>query len=140
MSTFLSPDSEKRPFFRFQVENVSNYTALQLSRDGRTLYVGAREALFALNSSVSFLPGGGYQEVRDDARGWLGWTEDGRGEDRQEDGPSGSKDDANRGKTSGEAYLPFPQALTCPFWFPSCCGAQMPRGNSSAASRARTHR
>lgn len=96
MSTFLSPDSEKRPCFRFQVENVSNYTALQLSKDGRTLYVGAREALFALNSSVSFLPGGGYQEVRDDARGWLGWAEDGGGEDGQEDGPSGSKDDANR--------------------------------------------
>lgn len=67
MSTFLSPDAEERPFFRFQAENVSNYTALLLSRDGETLYVGAREALFALNSSASFLPGGEYQEVRDDA-------------------------------------------------------------------------
>lgn len=27
-----------------------------------------------------------------------------------------------------------------PFSFSSCCGAQMRRGNSSAASRARTHR
>lgn len=69
MSTFLSPDSEERPFFRFQAEDVSNYTALLLSRDGETLYVGAREALFALNSSASFLPGGEYQEVRGDAPG-----------------------------------------------------------------------
>lgn len=64
MSISFSPGSEKRPFLRFEVENISNYTALLLSRDGRTLYVGAREALFALNSSVSFLPGGGYQQVR----------------------------------------------------------------------------
>ncbi|XP_036133944.1 semaphorin-4B isoform X2 [Molossus molossus] len=55
--------SEERPFLRFQTENVSNYTALLLSRDGKTLYVGAREALFALNSSTSFLPGGRYQEL-----------------------------------------------------------------------------
>lgn len=55
--------SEERPFLRFEAENVSNYTALLLSRDGKTLYVGAREALFALNSSVSFLPDGGYQEL-----------------------------------------------------------------------------
>lgn len=72
MPIFLSPDSEERPTFRFQAENVSNYTALLLSRDGETLYVGAREALFALNSSASFLPGGEYQEVRGDARG-RGW-------------------------------------------------------------------
>ncbi|KAK2495203.1 hypothetical protein MC885_018462 [Smutsia gigantea] len=55
--------SEERPFLRFEAENISNYTALLLSRDGKTLYVGAREALFALNSSVSFLPDGGYQEL-----------------------------------------------------------------------------
>ncbi|XP_053768797.1 semaphorin-4B isoform X2 [Desmodus rotundus] len=55
--------SEERPFLRFQAENISNYTALLLSGDGKTLYVGAREALFALNSSASFLPGGGYQEL-----------------------------------------------------------------------------
>ncbi|XP_029808160.1 semaphorin-4B [Suricata suricatta] len=55
--------SEERPFRRFEAENVSNYTALLLSRDGRTLYVGAREALFALNTSASFLPGGEYQEL-----------------------------------------------------------------------------
>ncbi|XP_026944935.1 semaphorin-4B isoform X1 [Sagmatias obliquidens] len=55
--------SEKRSLLRFEVDHISNYTALLLSRDGRTLYVGAREALFALNSSVSFLPGGGYQEL-----------------------------------------------------------------------------
>uniref|UniRef100_A0A8C0RB01 Semaphorin-4B n=3 Tax=Canis lupus familiaris TaxID=9615 RepID=A0A8C0RB01_CANLF len=55
--------SKERPFLRFEAENVSNYTALLLSRDGKTLYVGAREALFALNSSTSFLPGGEYQEL-----------------------------------------------------------------------------
>ncbi|XP_043409869.1 semaphorin-4B [Prionailurus bengalensis] len=55
--------SEKRPFLRFEAEDIANYTALLLSRDGRTLYVGAREALFALNSSSSFLPGGEYQEL-----------------------------------------------------------------------------
>lgn len=59
----LPLDSEERPFFRFQAEDISNYTALLLSRDGETLYVGAREALFALNSSASFLPGGEYQEL-----------------------------------------------------------------------------
>lgn len=64
MPILLSPGSEERPFLRFEAENISNYTALLLSRDGKTLYVGAREALFALNSSVSFLPDGGYQEVR----------------------------------------------------------------------------
>lgn len=84
MSIFLSPGSEKRPFLRFQAGNISNYTALLLSTDGKTLYVGAREALFALNSSISFLPGGEYQEVRDDARGQRGWAEDGRGEGGQE--------------------------------------------------------
>ncbi|XP_034880037.1 semaphorin-4B isoform X1 [Mirounga leonina] len=55
--------SQERPFLRFGVENVSNYTALLLSRDGKTLYVGAREALFALNTSASFLPGGVHQEL-----------------------------------------------------------------------------
>ena len=49
---------------RFEAENICNYTSLLLSKDGRTVYVGAREALLALNSSVSFLPGGKYQEVR----------------------------------------------------------------------------
>lgn len=63
MPILLSPGSEERPFLRFEAENISNYTALLLSRDGKTLYVGAREALFALNSSVSFLPDGGYQEL-----------------------------------------------------------------------------
>ncbi|KAM9183410.1 semaphorin-4B isoform 1-T1 [Dugong dugon] len=55
--------SEERLLFRFEADNISNYTALLLSRDGNTLYVGAQEALFALNSSISFLPGGGYQEL-----------------------------------------------------------------------------
>ncbi|XP_062946374.1 semaphorin-4B isoform X1 [Cynocephalus volans] len=55
--------SEERPFLRFEAENISNYTALLLSSDGKTLYVGAREALFALNTNLSFLPGGEYQEL-----------------------------------------------------------------------------
>lgn len=80
MSTFLSLGSEKRPLLRFQAADTSNYTALLLSRDGGTLYVGAREALFALNISVSFLPGGGYQEVRGGAWGWRGWAAGGTGE------------------------------------------------------------
>ncbi|KAK2107500.1 Semaphorin-4B [Saguinus oedipus] len=63
ISIFLSPGSEERPFLKFEAENISNYTALLLSRDGGTLYVGAREALFALSSNLSFLPGGEYQEL-----------------------------------------------------------------------------
>ncbi|XP_058521564.1 semaphorin-4B [Ochotona princeps] len=55
--------SEKRPVLRFEAENISNYTALLLSQDGKTLYVGAREALFALSSGLSFLPGGEYQQL-----------------------------------------------------------------------------
>lgn len=141
MSIFLSPDSEERPFLRFEAENISNYTALLLSKDGETLYVGAREALFALNSSVSFLPDGGYQEVRDDARGWLGWAEDGRGEDGQEDWSSGSEDAADRrGERRGPACPPSYLLTDLPLLLPSSCGAQMQTGNSSAASRARTHR
>ncbi|XP_055479032.1 semaphorin-4B [Psammomys obesus] len=56
-------DSEERLIRRFEAEDISNYTALLLSQDGQTLYVGAREALFALNSNLSFLPGGEYQEL-----------------------------------------------------------------------------
>ncbi|XP_075414104.1 semaphorin-4B [Tenrec ecaudatus] len=55
--------SVKRPVLRFKAENISNYTTLLLSKDGKTLYVGAQEALFALNTSSSFLPGGDYQKV-----------------------------------------------------------------------------
>ncbi|OBS60697.1 hypothetical protein A6R68_08163 [Neotoma lepida] len=58
----LEPGSEERLIRKFEAENISNYTALLLSQDGKTLYVGAREALFALNSNISFLPGGEYQE------------------------------------------------------------------------------
>lgn len=65
MSDFLSADSEERLIRRFEAEDISNYTALLLSQDGGTLYVGAQEALFALNSNLSFLPGGEYQKVRD---------------------------------------------------------------------------
>lgn len=54
---------------RFEAGDNSNYTALLLSADGQTIYVGAREVLFALDSSVSFQPDGPYVEVR---RDW--WT------------------------------------------------------------------
>lgn len=41
---------------RFEVPGVSNYTALLLSPDGGTLYLGARELLVAVNTS-HFQPG-----------------------------------------------------------------------------------
>lgn len=51
-----SPDSAERVVQRFEVPGVSNYTALLLSPDGGTLYLGARELLVALNTS-HFQPG-----------------------------------------------------------------------------------
>lgn len=114
MSVLPSLGSEKRPVLRFEAENISNYTALLLSQDGKTLYVGAREALFALSSGLSFLPGGEYQQVR------------------------------GIGKTPmGEGRGPVPHPPPCPLTSPSVpsyCGRRMQTGNSSAASRARTHR
>ncbi|XP_069622280.1 semaphorin-4B [Ranitomeya imitator] len=44
-------DSPERTVKRFEAEGVSKYTTLLLSKDGSTLYVGAREALFSLNST-----------------------------------------------------------------------------------------
>ncbi|XP_027707520.1 semaphorin-4B isoform X2 [Vombatus ursinus] len=55
--------SEERTVWRCEAEGITNYTALLLSKDGKTLFVGAREALFALSSSSSFLPGGHYQKL-----------------------------------------------------------------------------
>lgn len=49
-------DSAERVVQRFTVPGVSNYTALLLSPDGGTLYLGAREVLFAVNTS-HFQPG-----------------------------------------------------------------------------------
>lgn len=46
-----SPDSAERVVQRFEVPGVSNYTALLLSPDGGTLYLGARELLIAVNTS-----------------------------------------------------------------------------------------
>ncbi|CAI9551046.1 unnamed protein product, partial [Staurois parvus] len=43
--------SPERTIKRFEAEGVSHYTTLLLSEDGNTLYVGAREALFSLNST-----------------------------------------------------------------------------------------
>lgn len=55
--------SPERPLGRFEAGDNSNYTALLLSADGQTLYVGGREVLFALDSSVSFQPDGPYGEL-----------------------------------------------------------------------------
>ncbi|NWS14714.1 SEM4B protein, partial [Pachyramphus minor] len=52
----LPTDSAERVVQRFEAPGVSNYTALLLSSDGRTLYLGARELLLALNTS-HFQPG-----------------------------------------------------------------------------------
>ncbi|NWR80396.1 SEM4B protein, partial [Centropus unirufus] len=49
-------DSTERVVQRFEVPGVSNYTALLLSPDGSTLYLGARELLIAVNTS-HFQPG-----------------------------------------------------------------------------------
>uniref|UniRef100_A0A8D0EMB9 Semaphorin 4B n=1 Tax=Strix occidentalis caurina TaxID=311401 RepID=A0A8D0EMB9_STROC len=46
-----SPDSAERVVQRFEVPGASNYTALLLSPDGGTLYLGARELLLAVNTS-----------------------------------------------------------------------------------------
>ncbi|XP_067161393.1 semaphorin-4B [Apteryx mantelli] len=52
----LPYDSAERAVQRFEVPGVSNYTALLLSPDGGTLYLGARELLLAVNTS-RFQPG-----------------------------------------------------------------------------------
>ncbi|NXB89612.1 SEM4B protein, partial [Vidua chalybeata] len=44
-------DSAERVVQRFEAPGVSNYTALLLSPDGGTLYLGARELLLTLNTS-----------------------------------------------------------------------------------------
>ncbi|XP_058703146.1 semaphorin-4B isoform X3 [Poecile atricapillus] len=47
----LPYDSAERVVRRFEAPGVSNYTALLLSPDGGTLYLGARELLLTLNTS-----------------------------------------------------------------------------------------
>ncbi|XP_062439634.1 semaphorin-4B, partial [Rhea pennata] len=47
----LPYDSAERAVQRLEVPGVSNYTALLLSPDGGTLYLGAREELLAVNTS-----------------------------------------------------------------------------------------
>ncbi|NXG40181.1 SEM4B protein, partial [Dromaius novaehollandiae] len=49
-------DSSERAVQRFEAPGVSNYTALLLSPDGGTLYLGAREVLLAVDTS-RFQPG-----------------------------------------------------------------------------------
>ncbi|MGH0184311.1 UNVERIFIED_CONTAM: hypothetical protein FKN15_014597 [Acipenser sinensis] len=50
-SFFLFSDDKERTAKRFSAEGVFNYTSLLLSENDQVLYVGAREALFALNTS-----------------------------------------------------------------------------------------
>uniref|UniRef100_F7E631 Semaphorin-4B n=1 Tax=Ornithorhynchus anatinus TaxID=9258 RepID=F7E631_ORNAN len=57
------PCSTERAVNWFEAPGVSNYTALLLSQDGETLFVGAREALFALSQSGSFRPGGPHRQL-----------------------------------------------------------------------------
>lgn len=47
----LFPDAKERSAKRFSVDGVFNYTSLLLSQEDDMLYVGAREALFALSLS-----------------------------------------------------------------------------------------
>lgn len=49
VSSCCFPDAEERSAKRFSVDGVFNYTSLLLSQEDDTLYVGAREALFALS-------------------------------------------------------------------------------------------
>ncbi|XP_067411514.1 semaphorin-4B [Emydura macquarii macquarii] len=58
----LQYGSSERPVCRFEAVGVTNYTTLLLSPDGGTLYVGAREALFALNTS-HFQPGPQHRQL-----------------------------------------------------------------------------
>ncbi|KAM8973408.1 semaphorin-4B isoform 2-T2 [Pelodytes ibericus] len=47
----LQYGSPERAVRRFEADGVDHYTTLLLSKDGSTLYVGAKEALFSLNST-----------------------------------------------------------------------------------------
>ncbi|XP_058011809.1 semaphorin-4B isoform X3 [Ahaetulla prasina] len=59
----LGHDSPRRRLWsNFQVPEVSNYTTMMLSPDGRVLYVGAREMLLALNTRA-FSPGPQHQQL-----------------------------------------------------------------------------
>lgn len=49
MSLFV--DTEERPSKRFSPTGVFNFTSLLLSPEDNTIYIGAREVLFALNLS-----------------------------------------------------------------------------------------
>lgn len=51
ISPAVSPDAKERQSKRFSVDGVFNYTSLLLSQEDDMLYVGAREALFALSLS-----------------------------------------------------------------------------------------
>lgn len=48
---FFFPDAKERTTKRFSASGVVNFTTLHLSEEDKTLYVGAREILLALNLS-----------------------------------------------------------------------------------------
>uniref|UniRef100_A0A8C8RQV6 Semaphorin 4B n=1 Tax=Pelusios castaneus TaxID=367368 RepID=A0A8C8RQV6_9SAUR len=58
----VSHGSSERPVWWFEASGITNYSTLLLSPDGGTLYVGAREALFALNTS-HFQPGPQHRQL-----------------------------------------------------------------------------
>lgn len=68
-------DSAERVVRRFEAPGVSNYTALLLSPDGGTLYLGAREMLLTLNTS-NFQPSSPVRRVSP-GMGWAALREGG---------------------------------------------------------------
>uniref|UniRef100_A0A8C3NGS8 Uncharacterized protein n=1 Tax=Geospiza parvula TaxID=87175 RepID=A0A8C3NGS8_GEOPR len=70
----LGADSAERVVRRFEAPGVSNYTALLLSPDGGTLYLGARELLLTLNTS-NFQPSSPVRRVSPG----MGWAALGEG-------------------------------------------------------------
>lgn len=72
--TLCPTDSAERVVRRFEAPGVSNYTALLLSPDGGTLYLGARELLLTLNTS-NFQPSSPVHRVSPG----MGWAALGEG-------------------------------------------------------------
>lgn len=70
-------DSAERVVRRFEAPGVFNYTALLLSPDGGTLYLGARELLLTLNTS-NFQPSSPVRRVSP-GMGWAACPWGGRG-------------------------------------------------------------
>lgn len=77
-------DSAERVVQRFEAPGVSNYTALLLSPDGGTLYLGAQELLLSLNTS-NFQPSSPVRRVSPG----MGWAALGEGGGTQAAGVQG---------------------------------------------------